>query len=52
MSEGGIEKFVPRITDWHHKACPAMTNGDPGGRDRKICPSGSPFVITQRPSDH
>ena len=26
--EGGIEKFVPRITDWHHEACQVMTNGD------------------------
>ena len=30
--EGGIEKSVPRITDWHHKACRVMTNGDPEGR--------------------
>ena len=27
--EGGIEKSVPRITDWHHEACRVMTNGDP-----------------------
>ena len=26
--EGGIEKSVPRITDWHHEACRVMTNGD------------------------
>ena len=26
--EGGIEKSVPRITDWHYKACRVMTNGD------------------------
>ena len=26
--EGGIEKFVPRITDWHHKACRVMPKGD------------------------
>ena len=26
--EGGIEKFVLRITDWHHEACRVMTNGD------------------------
>ena len=22
--EGGIEKSVPRITDWHHEACQVM----------------------------
>ena len=27
--EVGIEKSVPRITDWHHEACRVMTNGDP-----------------------
>ena len=26
--EGGIEKSVPMITDWHHKACRVMKNGD------------------------
>ena len=26
--EGGIEKSVPRITDWHHEACRVMTIGD------------------------
>ena len=26
--EGGIEKFVLRIIDWHHEACRVMTNGD------------------------
>ena len=31
MSEAGIEKSVPRITVWYHKACRVMTNGDPGG---------------------
>ena len=31
-SEGGIEKSVPRITDWHHKACGMTTNGDPEGQ--------------------
>ena len=30
--EGRIEKSVPRITVWHHKACRVMTNGDPEGR--------------------
>ena len=32
ISEGGIEKSVPRIAVWHHKACRVMTNGDPEGR--------------------
>ena len=27
--EGRIEKSVPRITVWHHKACQVMANGDP-----------------------
>ena len=27
--EGGIEKSIPRITDWHCKACRVMTNSDP-----------------------
>ena len=31
MCEGGIEKSVPRITDWHHEACRVMTNGDHEG---------------------
>ena len=30
--EGGIEKSVMRITDWHHEACRVMTNGDREGR--------------------
>ena len=30
--EGGIEKSVSRITDWHHKACGAMANGNREGR--------------------
>ena len=30
--EGGIEKSVPRITDWHHEACRVMTNGDHEGQ--------------------
>ena len=28
--EGRIEKSVPRIAVWLHKACRVMTNGDPG----------------------
>ena len=30
--EGGIEKSVPRITDWHHEACRVMTISDCEGR--------------------
>ena len=30
--EGRIEKSVPRIAFWHHKACQVMTNGDTEGR--------------------
>ena len=30
--EDGIEKSVPRITDWHHLACCVMTIGDSKGR--------------------
>ena len=30
--EGGIEKSVPRIDDWHHEACRVMTNGDREGQ--------------------
>ena len=30
--EGGIEKSVPRITDWQNKPCQVMTNGDHEGR--------------------
>ena len=32
VCEGGIEKSVPRITDWHHKACQVMTNSDHEGQ--------------------
>ena len=31
-SEGGIEKSVQRITDWHHEACRVMTISDREGR--------------------
>ena len=31
--EGGIGKFVPRITDWHHEACRVMTNDGLEGRN-------------------
>ena len=30
--ESGIEKSVPRITDWHHEASRVMTNGGQEGR--------------------
>ena len=30
--EGGIEKIVTRITDWHHEACRVMTSGVHEGR--------------------
>ena len=30
--EGRIEKSLPRIVIWHHKACRVKTNGDPEGR--------------------
>ena len=30
--EDGIEKYVLRITDWHHEACRVMTNGDHEGQ--------------------
>ena len=30
--DGGIEKSVPRITDWHHEACRVMTYSDREGR--------------------
>ena len=26
--EGGIEKSVPMVTNWHHEACQVMTIGD------------------------
>ena len=29
--EGGIEKSVPRITIWYHKACRVIKNGDSEG---------------------
>ena len=28
----GIEKSIPRIPVWHHKACRVMTKGDPEGQ--------------------
>ena len=29
---GRIEKSIPRIGVWHHKACRVVTIGDPNGR--------------------
>ena len=26
--EGRVEKYIPRITVWHHEACEVMTNSD------------------------
>ena len=37
--EGGIDKSVPRITDWHHEASRVMTIGDREGTDFSILPS-------------
>ena len=37
--EGRIEKSVPRVAVWHHKACRVMTNGDPEGQIFSILPS-------------
>ena len=30
--EGGIEKSVSKIINWHNEACQVMTIGDQGGR--------------------
>ena len=30
--EGGIEKSIPRIADWHHESCRVMTISDREGR--------------------
>ena len=30
--EGGIGKAVLRITDWHHRACREVTNGNSEGQ--------------------
>ena len=29
--EGGIDKSIPMITDWHYETCRVMTNGDRKG---------------------
>ena len=40
--EGGIEKSIPMIADWHHKACRVMTISD---REGRICREG--WILTQ-----
>ena len=30
--EGGIDKTILRIPDWHHEACQVITSGDTEGR--------------------
>ena len=32
--EGGIEKAILRITDWHHEACRVMTFNDHEGQEK------------------
>ena len=47
--EGGVEKSKPRIMDWHHEACPVMTNGDLEGRIFLLHPltnNGFLFLLT------
>ena len=47
--EGGIEKFFPMVTVWHHQACLVMTNGDPEWRIFLSNPhtnDGSFFLLT------
>ena len=47
--EDGIEKSVPRITDWHHEACRVMTNGDHEGQNFLYHPhtnNGFFFLLT------
>ena len=41
--EGGIEKSIPRIIVWHHKACRVKTNGDREERILKIRPEDHRF---------
>ena len=49
--EGGTEKSVPKITDWHHEACRVRTTGD---REERIFLSyphtnnGFCFLLTTR----
>ena len=47
--EGRIEKSVPWIAVWHHKACRVMTNGDPEGQSFLSYPhtnNGFFFLLT------
>ena len=55
-------KYVPRITDWHHKACRVMTIGDCEGRiflpiltriiDYFSClPRNTSFILKQHGKD-
>ena len=49
--EGGIEKSVPRTTDWYHEACLVMTNGDGEGQTFISHPhtnNGFFFLITTK----
>ena len=49
--EDWIEKSVPRITDWHHKACRVMTNVDHKGRIFQSHPymnNGCFFLLTTK----
>ena len=46
--EGGIEKSILRIADWHHQSC-RMTIGDPEGRiflSHSHTNNGSFFLLT------
>ena len=47
--EGRIEKYVLRITVWHHEACRVIINGDPEGRIFQSYPhtkNGFFFLLT------
>ena len=49
--EGGIEKSVPRVTNWHHEACPVMTNSDCDGQNFLSHPhtnNGFFFLLTTK----
>ena len=49
--EGGIEKSVPRFTDWHHEACRVMTIGDCEGQTFLSHPhtnNGFFFLLTNK----
>ena len=42
--DGGIEKSVLRITNWHHKACRVMTIGSSKGLGAAIMLEGKPIA--------